>query len=221
MIQQMTKTKFVPKEPNWNDKSDNELECIICLEIKKDSSISSCCINIICNDCTKNLNGTCPLRCKKLSAQFKASIKLNKRINKVFSLCDVCFAEVHPWDMDRHQETCGDHIVGESVKDSCLHNCTLIRKTTGKQWKCYSRENAYQVHKDKKTDSCYECEKCQIKFCTFCVAKAVLLGNNMDLNGKVLSPAESVFFPCKNSEDLTVEEIVAPIPSFNYVFLPV
>lgn len=117
-IQTMPKAKFVPKEPNWNDKNDNELECIICLEIKKNSSISNCCMNIICNDCTKNINGTCPLRCKKLSKQFKTSNLLNKRINKVFSLCDVCFAEVHPWDMDQHQETCGDHIVGESVKDS-------------------------------------------------------------------------------------------------------
>ncbi|CAI2373609.1 unnamed protein product [Moneuplotes crassus] len=158
----------IPKEPNWDEKSDDEFLCMICLETKEKSLVTNCCKNIICADCSKRLGGKCPLRCKKLSTLSRTSKALNERIQKIYSLCEVCLAKVHPWDVDDHNETCLDGIIEDPSLVFCDHEWKLIRNKQNFFWVCHARTDNSEIHNDSRGKLSYECKKCHSMLCMLC-----------------------------------------------------
>ncbi|CAI2375544.1 unnamed protein product [Moneuplotes crassus] len=193
------KIRFIPKEPNWDDKVDSEFECIVCLEIKKSSLVSNCCMNVICQTCVSSLKKICPLRCDKLPKQFGSRKGLNERINKIFSICDLCLSEVHPWNLEKHKNKCGEKLLGDEVKILRFHNQTLLRKSSEKYWKCHARETVYEDHQDNPGDFYYECKNCELKFCRYCTAKAKFQGKDIEINNKKLDSSTAVLFKCEKT----------------------
>ncbi|CAI2376451.1 unnamed protein product [Moneuplotes crassus] len=202
------------KEVNWDEKSDSEFECMVCLEFKRKLCVSNCCNSIICRKCVSKLKGSCPLRCKKLSEQFGTRKALDERVTKILISCDICLTKIHPWNMTAHKNNCGERILTERISDCCLHDCVLISKYSTNEWKCHARENIIQDHKDNKENQYYECEKCQIKICKFCVARAKLQGENCTLNSNPLNSPISVFFHCKISENIIPDQDYTQKPSY-------
>lgn len=162
-----------------DDKLD--LECLVCLEIKQKSLLTVCCGKVICTDCSKELQGTCPIRCKRVSNQFVPSKTLDNVIECCYVLCDTCEQMFSPWNMNAHRSKCGQNLIKSSILIENLYPELLTYQMVSNNWKCYARKNAIEDHTDGNSSMAYSNPSSEIKFCRTCVLKAQISLNKSEI----------------------------------------
>ncbi|CAI2378506.1 unnamed protein product [Moneuplotes crassus] len=166
-------TKSVKKPNKCENKpilyEELDLECIICMTIKKSPYLTNCCKKIVCAECAAYISEKCPLRCKNEGPLFGTNPDLDYKIKNEFHLCERCGEKYHPWDMNNHQDLCMKDELPKEIEVSAIHEHHLIEVDAEGEWKCSMRTNFTQSHHDFFSHKCFTCKKCSLKFCRTCI----------------------------------------------------
>ncbi|CAI2377615.1 unnamed protein product [Moneuplotes crassus] len=146
-----------------------DLECIICMNIKKDPYLTNCCMRIVCPDCANQIDENCPLRCVNEGPLFGTNPDLDRKVMNEFQICKRCDSKFHPWDLHNHQDNCLRDELPKEIEVPQIHEHLLIETNVKGDWKCSIRTNLSQRHHDLFSHKCFLCKQCNHKFCRNCV----------------------------------------------------
>lgn len=159
-----------------------DLECIICMEVKKECVLTRWWMKVICIDCQMLVKGKCPLRCHQTSTKYFVSHNLKIALMKCYELCPVWNSKVKPWRLQKHSENwINGKIPQSNLLVANLHSSTLSEVSLP-TLKChlnkYARSfrgnhpclqrNSNKTHHGRNS-SCYKCNFWDVTFCTNCI----------------------------------------------------
>lgn len=115
---------------------DFSFECIICLEVKADVFVTSCCFKLMCAQCSLKIR-KCPQRCIHKHPLFKRSILVSEMVKKISEKCRFCTIEIKLVEVDAHYEECCNELLDKTVMLPTLHEreLKLTKLSQNQKWK--------------------------------------------------------------------------------------
>ena len=156
--------------------ADFNFEWTVCLEVKPNPYLTSCCVLLICSDCKSKVT-KCPQRCSNKTVEFVKSKAVDEKLEETRQKCEYCLQKVYDLDSTTHYEECSKDFYPTSIVEKSLHSWKLNKLDfpSGRKWTCALRRDQGENHLDRWKTELYGCRKCSMYVCKLWVLNSIHL----------------------------------------------